>query len=184
MFHLLDEDEEPSSPCPVGSTLAPYTWQMFQGPKDLSLCRGRTYVIILALAEGVQASLIHLETHDDILYGPTPTWGHYKFLLGKNKVPTPYPLCLESISTSWDPLGFIRPAKRPNDSLCSSFNPLERLLIMLLSSLVGLLLIFDSLGGTPSPRVWGLEVGATQKSFVGLEPKVGFLHPSIFGPKP
>lgn len=45
-------------------------------------------------------------------------------------------------------------------------------------------LFFCILGGTPSPRVRGLEGEVPQKSFVGLEPKVGVLHPSMFGPKP
>lgn len=31
-----------------------------------------------------------------------------------------------------------------------------------------------SLGGTPSPRVRGLEEGAPQMCFVGLEPSLGF----------
>ena len=34
-----------------------------------------------------------------------------------------------------------------------------------------------SLGGIPSPRVQGLEGKALQGSLVGLEPKVGVLHP-------
>ena len=41
-----------------------------------------------------------------------------------------------------------------------------------------------SLGGTPSPRVQGLEDKAPQGQLVGLEPKCGVLHPSRFGPKP
>ena len=40
---------------------------------------------------------------------------------------------------------------------------------------------FGSLGGTPSPRVRSLEVGAPQKCFVGLEPKLGVLHPKELG---
>ena len=41
-----------------------------------------------------------------------------------------------------------------------------------------------SLGGTPNPRVRGLEGKAPQGSLMGLEPKRGVLHPSGFGPKP
>lgn len=38
-----------------------------------------------------------------------------------------------------------------------------------------------SLGGTASPRVWGLEGKAPQESFVGLEPCMGFCTKSYFG---
>ena len=37
-------------------------------------CRGRAYVTILALTDGLQAFLIHLETHEDDLVPPTH-WG-------------------------------------------------------------------------------------------------------------
>lgn len=40
-------------------------------------------------------------------------------------------------------------------------------------------MIFDSLGGTLSPRVWGLEVGAPKTHLVGLEPK-GFGFAPIY----
>ena len=38
-----------------------------------------------------------------------------------------------------------------------------------------------SLGGTPSPRVQGLEGKAPQGQLVGLEHKCGVLHPIVFG---
>ena len=45
--------------------------------------KGRDYVIVLALTDGLQAYSIHLETHEDVLDAPTPTWEHHRFLLGK-----------------------------------------------------------------------------------------------------
>ena len=39
----------------------------------------------------------------------------------------------------------------------------------------------SSLGGTPSPRVQGLERNMPQVSLLGLEPKYGVLHPIMFG---
>jgi len=39
-----------------------------------------------------------------------------------------------------------------------------------------------SLGGTPSPRVWGLEGKAPQESLVSLEPKYEVLHQIVFLP--
>jgi len=41
-----------------------------------------------------------------------------------------------------------------------------------------------NLGGTPSHRVQGLEVGVSQKHFVGLEPKLGVLYPKVLRTKP
>jgi len=35
VFHLLDEDDALGPPCIVDSTLAPYTWQAFQGLEDV-----------------------------------------------------------------------------------------------------------------------------------------------------
>ena len=99
--------------------------------------KGRAYVIILALTDGLQALSIHLETHEDVLVPPHPLGSTTGSCL-ENKGPTPCPLCLESISTSWHPLDFIRPPQRPNYSIYWSFDPLERLLHVLLSYLVGL----------------------------------------------
>ena len=45
---------------------------MFQGPEDLSCCRGRAYVIILALVDGLHALSIYLETHEDVIVPPHP----------------------------------------------------------------------------------------------------------------
>jgi len=49
VFHLLDEDNALGPPCPVGSTIAPYTRQMFQ---DASHYRGRAYIISSTLIDG------------------------------------------------------------------------------------------------------------------------------------
>lgn len=135
MFHLLDEDDAPRSLCLVNSTLAPYNWQMFQGPKKVSRYKGKTYIIILSLIDSLQAFSIHLETHEDILVSPHPLGSTTGSCL-ENKGPTHCPLCLESISTSWHPLDFIRPPQRSNYSFYWRFKPLERLILMLLSHLV------------------------------------------------
>ena len=92
----MDEDDAPASPCPVGSTLAPYTWQMFQDLEDVSRCRERAYITILALTDGLKAILIELETREDVVVPPHPL-GSTTMTCLENKVPTPCPLCLESI---------------------------------------------------------------------------------------
>jgi len=97
----------------------------------------RAYDIILALIDGLQAFFIYLETHKDVLVPLTATWVHHKDLL-RNKGPTPCPLSLKSILTSWHILDFIRPPQSPDDSLYWSFSSLERLIIMLLTYLGGL----------------------------------------------
>ena len=46
---------------------------MFQGPnEDVFIIRdkGRVYVIILTLTDGLQALSIHLETHEDVIVSP------------------------------------------------------------------------------------------------------------------
>ena len=131
MHHLLDEDDATGSSCPVGSTLAPYTSQMFQGPENVSYCRGMDFMVIVAFTDGLQAYLIHLETHEDSLCSQTHL-GTPQVLDWKTKGD---PL----VHYVWSPfLHHGTPWTPPNESISWSFNPLERLISRLLSYLVGL----------------------------------------------
>ena len=130
VFHLLDEDDAPSSPCPIGSILEPYTWQM-----------------ILGLDEGLCHHHIPYRWFTSIIdplgdpWGcpctPTHTWSTTRICL-ENKGPTPCPLCLESILSPWHILDFIRPSQWPNGSFLLLLCLLERIIFMLLSYLGGL----------------------------------------------
>ena len=45
--------------------------------------KGRAYVIILALTDGLQALSIHLETHEDVIVPPHPHGSTIGDMLGK-----------------------------------------------------------------------------------------------------
>ena len=98
--------------------------------------KGKAYVITLALTDALQALSIHFETHEDVLVPPHPLGSTIGSWL-ENKGPTPCPLCLEPVFSPWHTLDFIRP-QSPNDSCYWSFYPLERLILMLLSYLGGI----------------------------------------------
>ena len=98
--------------------------------------KGRAYVIILALTIGLQALLIHLETHEYVIVPSHPLGDTTRDLLGYQRIP--YSLCLESILSPWHTFNSTRPSQWPDGSLCLLFCPLERLNFLFWSYLDGL----------------------------------------------
>ena len=119
-IHFWDDDDMLGTLCPVGPHGSPTLLAVVPG---LVRCHGNIHSTTRALAEDLQASPIHMETHG-VIYVPSDPLGAPHVYYLENKGPPPCPSYSEEFIPQYGTSGYYYAFRGPYDMYILLFGPL------------------------------------------------------------